>query len=212
MSAIGTQTTLAWSAPALAERSQDPSVPDATWLERYCALGFLSRATESMARTIAVPAPELAVESEQSVNAMLVVFESGRTLLVLSSGLLDRLRPNEACAVIAHELAHLANKDPGFPAALSMHHSWRRRLTALCRGGLWAIRNRRREHMADALAAELVGVDALIGALAKSGTSTLQGWLDTHPSPAARIRRLERNRAKTIRRPWNQAGFRALPG
>lgn len=67
-------------------------------VERLCALGDL-------------PVPRLAVAETDVPNA----FSAGRTrsssVLVVTRGLLERLGERELDAVIAHELAHVANRD-----------------------------------------------------------------------------------------------------
>jgi Zn-dependent protease with chaperone function len=177
-----------------------------------CMIAFLERATEGMALTLGVPVPLLAVERNPSVNATLVLLAGNQTVLVLSTGLIDRLRPDEACAVIAHELAHLANDDPGCPLAPSQTLGWTARAMATWQTALWALRNRRRELKADRLAAELVGVDALLGALAKSTRPTNPGGLfSTHPSPDTRMRHLRREK-RVSRRRWNRTGLSAFRG
>jgi heat shock protein HtpX len=67
-------------------------------VERLCALGDL-------------PVPRLAVAESDAPNA----FSAGRTrhdcVVVVTTGLLDRLDDRELDAVLAHELAHIANRD-----------------------------------------------------------------------------------------------------
>lgn len=175
-----------------------------------CMIAFLDRAAEGMALTLGVPVPLLAVERSSSVNATLVLLAGNRPVLVLSTGLIDRLRPDEACAVIAHELAHLANDDPGCPVAPSAAHGWTARAMATWQTALWALRNRRRELKADRLAAELVGVDALLRALAKSTRpASPRGLFSTHPSPETRMRHLRREK-RVVRRRWNRTGLSAF--
>jgi heat shock protein HtpX len=67
-------------------------------VERLCALGDL-------------PVPRLAIAESEVPNA----FSAGRTrhdcVVVVTTGLLDRLDDRELDAVLAHELAHIANRD-----------------------------------------------------------------------------------------------------
>ncbi|MGH3051893.1 MAG: M48 family metalloprotease [Gaiellaceae bacterium] len=67
-------------------------------VERLCALGDL-------------PVPRLAIAESDVPNA----FSAGRTrhdcVVVVTTGLLDRLDDRELDAVLAHELAHIANRD-----------------------------------------------------------------------------------------------------
>jgi heat shock protein HtpX len=173
-------------------------------------VGILSRVAEALSAVLGVATPTFAVESNSAVNAMLVSIGDGETVLVVSTGMLDRLRPDEAAAVVAHELAHLAYDDPGCPVSASSAATLWERTVGRIGACIWAFGNRRREYRADALAAELVGVDALLGALRKSGGGERDRWFDTHPPAAARIGRLERQR-RVLRNPrWNQAGFTAF--
>jgi Zn-dependent protease with chaperone function len=179
--------------------------------ERLCTLRFLVRATDRLACALKVVTPQVAVEENAAVNATLVTLTSGRAILVLSTGLLDRLRIDEACAVIAHELAHLAHADPGCPASPLNRGSLMGRLLGRWHMAIWAVRNRRRELAADLLAARLVGIDALIGALKKSERIGRSAWIGTHPAPRARIRNLRRHGTLMVRRPWNPTGRTAFP-
>jgi heat shock protein HtpX len=67
-------------------------------VERLCALGDL-------------PVPRLAIAESDVPNA----FSAGRTrhdcVVVVTKGLLERLNDRELDAVLAHELAHIANRD-----------------------------------------------------------------------------------------------------
>jgi heat shock protein HtpX len=67
-------------------------------VERLCALGDL-------------PVPRLAIAESDVPNA----FSAGRTrhdcVVVVTTGLLERLNDRELDAVIAHELSHIANRD-----------------------------------------------------------------------------------------------------
>jgi heat shock protein HtpX len=92
---------------ALKERDRKPrgkvvSESDAPALhaivERLCLLADL-------------PKPELVIEAERMPNSWVVGTRAGGYRLHLTHGLLDRLEPHELEAVIAHELAHVANRD-----------------------------------------------------------------------------------------------------
>src|SRR5215217_2877118 len=67
-------------------------------VERLCVLADL-------------PKPDIVVEPEEQPNSWLVARWRGRARLHVTRGLLDLLTPSELEAVIAHELAHLANRD-----------------------------------------------------------------------------------------------------
>ena len=63
-----------------------------------------------LAKQAAVPAPDVAV-AEASVPNSFVVGRSGDAVLVVTTALVERLSDDELDAVLAHELAHLSNRD-----------------------------------------------------------------------------------------------------
>jgi len=67
-------------------------------VERLCLLADL-------------PKPEIVIEAERMPNSWVVGTRARGHRLHLTRGLLDRLDPHELEAVIAHELAHVANRD-----------------------------------------------------------------------------------------------------
>ena len=78
-----------------------------------------------------VPRPRLAVAETSAANAFTVGLAPGRTVIVVSTGLLRRLNRRELEAVLAHELAHVANRDAAVMTAVSLP----RTLGALLVGG-----------------------------------------------------------------------------
>lgn len=67
-------------------------------VERLCLLADL-------------PKPRIVVEPEKQPNSWVVSVGRERTSLHLTRGLLDRLGPSQLEAVVAHELAHVAQRD-----------------------------------------------------------------------------------------------------
>lgn len=67
--------------------------------------------TEHLAKNAELPMPKLYIFTEQSPNA----FATGRNpengVVAVSTGILDLLTPQELRGVIAHELAHIKNRD-----------------------------------------------------------------------------------------------------
>jgi heat shock protein HtpX len=88
-----------------------------------------------------LPKPRIVVEPERQPNSWVVSVGRGRTSLHLTRGLLDRLRPSELEAVIAHELAHVAQRDAmvmtvvGGPGAALLGGGSR----VLRHGGFWVV-------------------------------------------------------------------------
>jgi len=64
-----------------------------------------------IAAQLDVPAPTVAVAERPTPEAMVVGFRPSNTHLICSTGLVDALDDEELDAVIAHELAHVANRD-----------------------------------------------------------------------------------------------------
>ena len=64
-----------------------------------------------LAQSVALPAPSVAVADNDVPNAFTVGRSPGSATLVLTTGLLDALDADERDAVIAHELAHIKNRD-----------------------------------------------------------------------------------------------------
>jgi len=76
--------------------------------------------TTKVAAMLDVPPPTIAVSDRDAPEAMAVGFRPGNIHLVLSTGTIRALDSAELEAVIAHELAHVANRDAMVMTALSM--------------------------------------------------------------------------------------------
>lgn len=72
-----------------------------------------------MAAQLDIPAPTLAVSTTDVPEAMIVGVRPSNMHLVLSTGAIETLSDDELTAVIAHELAHVANRDAVVMTALS---------------------------------------------------------------------------------------------
>jgi heat shock protein HtpX len=75
-------------------------------LDRLCALAD-------------VPKPRLYVSPEDVPEAFALGVRPSRSVIVVTRGLLRRLEPGEVEAVLAHELAHIANRDGAVMTAAS---------------------------------------------------------------------------------------------
>jgi heat shock protein HtpX len=98
------RTALRLSGAALAGPEEEPRLHGA--LERLCALAD-------------VPKPRLAVSEEDVPEAFTVGVRPGGSVIVVTRGLLERLEPPEVEAVLAHELAHIVNRDGALMTAAS---------------------------------------------------------------------------------------------
>jgi heat shock protein HtpX len=88
-----------------------------------------------------LPKPRIVLERERQPNSWVVSVGRGRTSLHLTRGLLDCLSPVQLEAVIAHELAHVANRDAtvmtvvGGPGAALLGGGTR----VMRHGGIWFV-------------------------------------------------------------------------
>lgn len=75
------------------------------------SLDWLHMTVQRQARLKGLPEPEVGVYDSPEVNAFATGPSKRRSLVAVSTGLLRNLRPNEAEAVIGHEVSHIANGD-----------------------------------------------------------------------------------------------------
>jgi len=81
---------------------EQPSNPTETWL-----VETVSR----HARTAGIATPEVAIFDSPDPNAFATGARRNSALVAVSAGLLNSMQKNEVDAVIAHEVAHIANGD-----------------------------------------------------------------------------------------------------
>jgi heat shock protein HtpX len=92
-------------------------------VERLCALADL-------------PVPRIAFSESDLPAAFVTGLTPARTTLTVTRGLLARLDERELGAVVAHELAHVANRD-GAVMTVSVFPSWAGRWVAVRLAGRW---------------------------------------------------------------------------
>jgi heat shock protein HtpX len=80
----------------------------------------LHRITTATARQVDLPVPRLAVTDTDAPEAFTAGFTPARATLVVSLGLLDAFDDEELRAVVAHELAHVRNRDAAVMTAASL--------------------------------------------------------------------------------------------
>lgn len=164
-------------------QTSDPVDPDA-----------LRARARRLAQQAGVPAPDVRITRAWSPIAATVGYRPSTSTVVLSTGLLDALDGDELDAVLAHELAHVVNRDAAVMTALELPEAQARSfvdrwgdgmivgflLAGLCSlASRWgaAVVGRHREYAADAGAAALTGKPAaLAGALER-----LDAELDRRP-------------------------------
>lgn len=72
----------------------------------------LVRMVHELSRAAYLPAmPEVGIYESSEINAFATGPSKSRSLVAVSRGLLDRMRPQEIKGVIGHEVAHIANGD-----------------------------------------------------------------------------------------------------
>jgi len=76
--------------------------PDADWLYRT---------VERLAQQAQIPMPEVGVYNSPEVNAFATGPSRNKSLVAVSTGILQTMKRNELEAVLAHEVSHVANGD-----------------------------------------------------------------------------------------------------
>jgi len=80
----------------------NPTTPTEHWL-----INMVS----SQARKAGISMPEVAIYDSPEINAFATGMNKNNALVAVSSGLLNRMTEDEAEAVLAHEVSHIANGD-----------------------------------------------------------------------------------------------------
>ena len=80
----------------------------------------LYHTTTRVAAQLDVPVPTIALSGRNAPEALAVGFRPEHMHLVLSQGTIEALDDEELAAVIAHELAHVANRDAAVVTAVSL--------------------------------------------------------------------------------------------
>jgi heat shock protein HtpX len=142
-----------------------------------------------------LPPPRVAIIESESANALSVGRTPERAVVAVTTGLLRRLTPGELEAVVAHELAHVGNRDglvmtlvavPAL-AGSAMWHSddWRTKIFFVLYLPIWLVGlllmwaiSRYREYVADRTAALVTGApEQLMSALVKISGKEARGDL-----------------------------------
>jgi heat shock protein HtpX len=79
-----------------------PSTPEERWFYNL---------VERQSQTAGIKMPEIAIYDSPEVNAFATGMSRNASLVAVSSGLLHTMTPEEAEAVIGHEISHVANGD-----------------------------------------------------------------------------------------------------
>ncbi len=82
----------------------DPSSRDPQFKE-------LLHTVQNLSQKAGIPVPEVGVYRSNEVNAFATGPTKNRSLVAVSSGLLNRMGPKELEGVLGHEIAHIANGD-----------------------------------------------------------------------------------------------------
>ena len=89
-------------------------------------------ALERLARTVDVPTPALWLAETSSPNAFSVGFTRRTSVVCVTTGLLRTLDPAERDAVLAHELAHVANRDAALLTGATVPRRYVRTVQGIC--------------------------------------------------------------------------------
>lgn len=81
---------------------QEPQTPTEIWLVKT---------VRAQAEMVSIKMPEVAVFDSPEVNAFATGMTKNSSLVAVSSGLLNKMSKDEAEAVLAHEMSHIANGD-----------------------------------------------------------------------------------------------------
>ncbi|NLW04431.1 MAG: protease HtpX [Pseudomonadaceae bacterium] len=72
---------------------------------------WLVQTVEELAKKAGIGMPEVGIFPSNQSNAFATGWNRNAALVAVSSGLLERMRPEEVRAVLAHEIGHVANGD-----------------------------------------------------------------------------------------------------
>ena len=72
---------------------------------------WLLQTVTDISRKAGIGRPEVAIYDAPEINAFATGWNRNNALVAVSTGLLQKMRPEEAEAVLGHELAHVANGD-----------------------------------------------------------------------------------------------------
>lgn len=72
---------------------------------------WLMQTVERLAKNANIPMPEVAIFPSESINAFATGASKSSSLVAVSTGLLQQMSQDEQEAVLAHEIAHIANGD-----------------------------------------------------------------------------------------------------
>uniref|UniRef100_UPI00374CF607 M48 family metallopeptidase n=1 Tax=Natronococcus roseus TaxID=1052014 RepID=UPI00374CF607 len=165
-----------------------------------------------------VPAPDVRLVDRRTPTALAVGYRPATSTIVLSRGIVDSLEGRELEAVLAHELAHVANRDAAVLTALSAPGSVARTATgrygfnpvleplamltnAVSRAAV-AFVARGREYAADDAAVAITGDPAALA----SALETLDTDLERRPSSDLRERDLT-TAFSIVPPPWEKHRF-----
>ncbi len=101
-------------------RTLDDSVHLSTDLERDPELEAIRRRVDRLAQQAGVPTPTVKIAVTRTPTALTVGYRPAASTVVLSRGLVKELDDRELEAVLAHELAHVANRDAAVMSVMTI--------------------------------------------------------------------------------------------
>ncbi|SIR19712.1 M48 family metallopeptidase [Natronorubrum daqingense] len=101
-------------------RSLEDSIRRSDDEQRHPELHDLRRRVERLARQADVPVPSLEVAVRRTPIALTVGYRPESSTVVVSKGLVETLTEQELEAVLAHEIAHIANRDAAVASVMAI--------------------------------------------------------------------------------------------
>ncbi|MXV63751.1 M48 family metalloprotease [Natronorubrum sp. JWXQ-INN-674] len=101
-------------------RTLDDSVDLSDDLERDPELADVRRRVDRLAQQAGVPTPTVKIAVTRTPTALTVGYRPATSTIILSRGLVKELDSRELEAVLAHELAHVANRDAAVMSVMTV--------------------------------------------------------------------------------------------
>lgn len=133
---------------------------------------WLVNTVATQARQAGIAMPQVAIYHAPDINAFATGARRDASLVAVSTGLLQNMSPDEAEAVIAHEISHIANGDMVTMTLIQgVVNTFVIFISRILASIITMWFSRHREFHADAGSAKLVGREKMIAALQRLKTS-----------------------------------------
>jgi heat shock protein HtpX len=95
----------------MAKRAYRIQLLDASLAARHPKLQLVHRTVEHIANANGIKMPEVGYYQDKSPNAFATGPSKNKSLVAVSTGLMDAMTEDEIEGVVAHEMAHILNGD-----------------------------------------------------------------------------------------------------